>query len=196
MSAPTKSQPTITLSVLDQILVLQIVVGWAGESGEEKRLGWWKTDLASEFGGQDLFSRLLPATAAWAVYQGVREAAARRDAELRSQAHDPDEIITLFSFGFAIDERLEDRFQFLKRSGATPPEALPNLSSVVSGNWDRDAFEDWAKGHGKASVEKVPVGRRLRGEVPESIELTARNLVAALAPLSDEYSMPHYRRSR
>ena len=196
MSAPTKSQPTITLSVLDQILVLQIVVGWAGESGEEKRLGWWKTDLASEFGGQDLFSRLLPATAAWAVYQGVREAAARRDAELRSQAHDPDEIITLFSFGFALDERLEDRFQFLKRSGATPPEALPNLSSVVSGKWDRDAFEDWAKGHGKASVEKVPVGRRLRGEVPESIELTARNLVAALAPLSDEYSMPHYRRSR
>lgn len=196
MSASTKPQPTIALSVLDNILVLQISVGWAGESGEEKRLGWWKTDLASEFGGQDLFSRLLPATAAWAVYQGVREAAARRDAELRSQAHDADEIITLFNFGFSIDERLEDRFQFLKRSGTPPLEALRELTSIVSGDWDREAFEDWAKGHGKASVEKVPVGRRLRGEVPESVELTAKNLIAALAPLSDEYSMPHYRRSR
>lgn len=196
MASTTKPQPTIALSVLDTILVLQMAVGWAGESGEEKRLGWWKTDLASEYGGQDLFSRLLPATATWAVYQGVREAAARRDAELRSQAHDADELLTLFSFGFALDERLEDRFQFLKRSGATPLEALPELTSVVAGDWDRDAFEDWAKGHGKASVEKVPVGRRLRGDVPESVELAAKNLISALAPLSDEYSMPHYRRSR
>lgn len=196
MASTTQPQPVIALSVLDTILVLQMAVGWAGESGEEKRLGWWKTDLVSEYGGQDLFSRLLPSTAAWAVYQGVREAAARRDAELRAQAHDADELLTLYSFGFAIDERLEDRFQFLKRSGATPLEALPELTSVVAGDWDRDVFEDWAKGHGKASVEKVPVGRRLRGDVPESVELTAKNLLAALAPLSDEYSMPHYRRSR
>ena len=196
MASTTQPQPVIALSVLDTILVLQMAVGWAGESGEEKRLGWWKTDLVSEFGGQDLFSRLLPSTGAWAVYQGVREAAARRDAELRSQAHDADELLTLYSFGFAIDERLEDRFQFLKRSGATPLEALPELTSVVAGDWNRDVFEDWAKGHGKATVETVPVGRRLRGDVPESVELTAKNLLAALAPLSDEYSMPHYRRSR
>ena len=196
MSITTRKPQPIALSVLDAILVAQIAVGWAGERGEEKRLGWWRTDLASEFGGEDLFSRLLPTTGAWAVYQGVREAAARLDAELRSQSHDADELITLFSFGFAIDERLEDRFQFLKRSGAAPMEALPGLASVVTSNWDRNAFEDWAKRHGKISVEKVPVGRRLRGDVPESLELTAKNLVAGLVPLSDEYPMPHYRRSR
>ena len=191
----SKPQP-IAPSVLDAILVAQIAVGWAGETGEEKRLGWWRTDLASEFGGEDLFSRLLPTTGAWAVYQGVREAAARLDAELRSQSHDADELITLFSFGFAIDERLEDRFQFLKRSGTTPLKALPGLASVVTSTWDRDSFEDWAKGHGKVSVEKVPVGRRLRGDLPESVELMAKNLISALVPLSDEYPMPHYRRSR
>ncbi len=196
MSITTRKPQPIALSVLDAILVAQIAVGWAGERGEEKRLGWWRTDLASEFGGKDLFSRLLPTTGAWAVYQGVREAAARLDAELRSQSHDADELNTLFSFGFAIDERLEDRFQFLKRSGAAPMEALPGLASVVTSNWDRNAFEDWAKRHGKISVEKVPVGRRLRGDVPESLELTAKNLVAGLVPLSDEYPMPHYRRSR
>lgn len=196
MSITTRKPQPIALSVLDAILVAQIVVGWGGESGEEKRLGWWRTDLASEFGGEDLFSRLLPTTGAWAVYQGVREAAARLDAELRSQSHDADELSTLFRFGFAIDERLEDRFQFLKRSGAAPMEALPGLASVVTSNWDRNAFEDWAKRHGKISVEKVPVGRRLRGDVPGSLELTAKNLVAGLVPLSDEYPMPHYRRSR
>ena len=196
MSITTRKPQPIALSVLDAILVAQIAVGWAGESGEEKRLGWWRTDLASEFGGEDLFRRLLPTTGAGAVYQGVREAAARLDAELRSQSHDADELITLFSFGFAIDERLEDRFQFLKRSGAAPMEALPGQASVVTSNWDRNAFEDWAKRHGKISVEKVPVGRRLRGDVPESLELTAKNLVAGLVPLSDEYPMPHYRRSR
>lgn len=196
MSTTTRKPQPIAPSVLDAIIVAQIAVGWAGESGEEKRLGWWRTDLASEFGGEDLFGRLLPTSAAWAVYQGVREAAARLDAELRSQSHDADELITLFSFGFSIDERLEDRFQFLKRTGTAPTEALPGLTTVVTRSWDRDAFEDWAKGHGKVSVEKVPVGRRLRGDVPESVELTAKNLIAGLVPLSEEYPMPHYRRSR
>ena len=196
MSTTTRKPQPIAPSVLDAILVAQVAVGWAGESGEEKRLGWWRTDLVSEFGGEDFFGRLLPTTAAWAVYQGVREAAARLDAELRSQTHDADELITLFNFGFAIDERLEDRFQFLKRSGTAPTEAMPGLTSVVTRSWDRNAFEDWAKGDGKVSVEKVPVGRRLRGDVPESVELTAKNLIAGLVPLTVEYPMPHYRRSR
>ena len=195
MSITTSKAQPIALSVLDAILVAQIAVGWAGESGEEKRLGWWRTELKSEFGGEDLFRRLLPTTWQWAVLQGVREVAARLDAEMRSQSHDADQLVTLFSFGFVLDERLEDRLQYHKRSGVAPAEALPKLSGVVTATWDRDAFEDWAKGHGKVSVEKVPVGRRLRGELPESIELVANNLIAGLAPLADEYPMPHYRRS-
>ena len=196
MSTTLKKQSPIAPSVLDAILVRQIVVGWAGEAGEEKRMGWWRTDLVSEFGGEDLFKRLLPTTWSWAVLQGVREAASRLDAELRAQSHDADELITLFSFGFSIDERLEDRFLHHKLSGETPAVALPGLASVVAEPWNRESFEDWAKGHGKVTVEKLPVGRRLRGDVPESVELLAKNLVAGLAPLSNEYPMPHYRRSR
>lgn len=45
-------------SVLDGILTLQLAVAWAGEAGEEPRLRWWRTDLAGEFGGRDLFERL------------------------------------------------------------------------------------------------------------------------------------------
>ena len=71
----TSAEPIAT-SVLDKILASQIVVAWAGESGEEEpRLGWWKTDLKSEFGGEDLFRRLLPNTSEWAVLQAIREAA-------------------------------------------------------------------------------------------------------------------------
>ena len=195
MSALARNLSTIAPSVLDGILVAQIAVGWAGESGEEKRLGWWRTDLASEFGGEDLCRRLLPTTWRWAVLQGVREAAARLDAELRGQSHDADQLVTLFNFGFSIDERLEDRFQFHKRSGSAPTEALPELSNVVTAIWDRDTFQDWVKGHGKVTIEKVPIGRRLRGDLPAPIELLANNLIAGLAPLPDEYPMPHYRRS-
>ncbi len=196
MSMTLKKQTPIAPSVLDAILVAQIAVGWAGESGEEKRLGWWRTDLASEFGGEDLFKRLLPSTWSWAVLQGVREAAARLDAELRAQSHDADELITLFSFGFSLDERLEDRFQHHKLSGVAPAVTLPGLASVVSEPWNRESFEEWTKGHGKVTVEKLPVGRRLRGDAPESVDLLAKNLVAGFAPLSNEYPMPHYRRSR
>jgi hypothetical protein len=196
MSTSTKKLPQTAPSVLDAILIAQFTVGWAGESGEEKRLGWWRTDLVSEFGGEDLFRRLLPRTWEWAVFEAAREAAARLDAELRSQSHDADELITLFSFGFAIDERISDRLHLLKRNGSTPVAALPGLAEVVTGNWNRAGFEDWVKGHGKVATETLPSGRRLRGEIPESLELTVKHLIAGLSPLADEYPMPHYRRSR
>ena len=69
-------------SEVDALLSAQIIVAWAGEGhvGDERRLGWWRSDLVSEFGGLDLFQRLLPTTAPWAVLQAVREAARRVDA--------------------------------------------------------------------------------------------------------------------
>lgn len=66
----------IPMSDIDVALTSQLVVAWAGETGEVHRLGWWRCDLASEYGGEDLFRRLLPSTWRWAALQGAREGAA------------------------------------------------------------------------------------------------------------------------
>src|SRR5690606_27085265 len=83
----------LPISEIDFALTAQITVAWAGEGGEEPRLGWWRSDLVSEYGGKDLFRRLLPHTWQWAVLQAVREAARRKDAELRAKAHDSDHVL-------------------------------------------------------------------------------------------------------
>lgn len=184
----------IPMSDIDMALTSQLVVAWAGEGGEEPRLGWWRSDLVSEFGGEDLFKRLLPNTWRWAVLQGAREAARRVDAELRNKDYDPDRIVSLFSLGFELDERIEERFQDLKRSGRTPDEALPGLS-VIRDGWRKDDFLDWVTGHGKAEVEASPAGRKLKGTPPAALEQRVRKLVAALAPAADAYPLPHYRRA-
>jgi hypothetical protein len=50
-------------NVLDEILTLQLLVAWAGEGlSDPPRLGWWRTMLVDEFGGEDLFKRLTPRT--------------------------------------------------------------------------------------------------------------------------------------
>ena len=61
------------MSDIDMALTSQLVVAWAGESGEDHRLGWWRCDLASEYGGEDLFRLLLPSTLRWAALQGARD---------------------------------------------------------------------------------------------------------------------------
>ncbi len=185
----------LTSSELDFFLTAQIAVAWAGESGEEPRMGWWKSDLVSEFGGQDLLQALLPQTWKWAVLQGAREVARRRDEELRNGADDSDRIISLYRLGFEIDERVDERLADLKRSGQNPADALPGLQHVHSDSWQREAFGDWLRGHGFVSFENEPIGRRLRGTPPESLELLINNFVAACWPLIDAYPMPHYRRA-
>ncbi len=184
----------IPRSELDRVLVVQLALAWAGEAGEEPRLGWWRSDLTSEYGGEDLFQRLLPRTWRWATLQGAREAARRRDAEARGKDHDPDRILSLFRLGFEVDERLDERFQELKASGKAPLEALPVLGEVMGDGWHPDRFADWVRGHGDADIVTAPVGRRLKGEPPESLGLLIEKLVAALVPLGDEYPLPHYRR--
>jgi hypothetical protein len=179
---------------LDFALTAQVLVAWAGEGGEEPRLGWWRSDLASEFGGEDLFRRLLPHTWQWAVLQGVREAARRKDAELRAKDHDPDQLVSLYSLGFELDEQLDERLQDLKRSGAPPREALTGLEAGMLPGWNRDAFLGWVSAHGSVDVSTTPAGRCLRGSVPASLEQAMRQLVAALAPLGEAYPLPHFRR--
>lgn len=118
-------------SELDLLLTSQVAVAWAGENGlggDERRLGWWRSDLVSEYGGRDLFQRLLPHTWPWAVLQAVREASRRCDQRIRGQDNDPDRIVSLYRLGFEIDERADQRWQDLKRSGKTPLDALPGLT--------------------------------------------------------------------
>lgn len=191
--------PTVTerapvpMSDIDRALTSQLVVAWAGEKGEEGRLGWWRSDLVSEYGGEDLFRRLLPSTWRWAVLQGAREAARRTDSEVRGQDHDPDRLISLFSLGFELDEQIEERFQDLKRLSRAPEEALPGLA-IVSGGWDRNRFWDWVAGHGTAGGAATPGGRLLKGSPPIALDQLVRKLIAGLAPEGERYPLPHFRR--
>ncbi len=193
-TATVSAARAIPESELDFALTAQIIVAWAGEAGEEKRLGWWRTDLVSEFGGMDLFRRLLPSTWEWAVLQGAREAARRTDADFRRKDHDPDRILSLYSLGFELDERLEERLQDLKRSGRSPGDALPGLKGTIETVWNRERFLAWTTRNTEVETVSAPVGRRLKGQPPASLESLVTHLVGALAPLSDVYPLPHYRR--
>lgn len=186
----------IPLSEIDLLLTAQLAIGWAGERGEDRRLGWWRTDLVSEFGGRDLFARLLPHSWEWAVFQSVREAARRRDEELRKQDHDSDRIISLFNINFEVDERADERLADLKREKKKPVEALPGLAEVVSEKWNKDRFAEWVQAHGKVDFVSAPIGRRIKGTAPAALELLVRHFVAACSPLTDEYPLPHYRRAK
>lgn len=185
---------TIPDSTLDTVLSAQLIVAWAGESGEDPRLKWWKTDLACEFGGEDLFQRLLPHTWRWAVLQGAREAARKHDAAVRAKAHDPDQLLTLFRLGFAVDERLDERFRDLKTAGRDPARSLPVLGETIGAEWDPEVFTSWVQAHRGAETMAAPAGRRIKGTPPESLELLIEHLVAGLLPLSESYPMPHYRK--
>ena len=143
MSVTTKNQPSIATSVLDKILTAQIAVAWAGESQGERRLGWWATDFCSEDGGEYLYRQILPQSWKWATLQSVIEAARRADARLRSDVHDEDVVLSLFNLGFALNERLEERFQALKRQGQEPVEALPGLNGIIEIPWTSSSFKDW-----------------------------------------------------
>lgn len=192
-----RSTALATPSDLDLALTAQITVAWAGEAGEEPRLSWWQTDLISEFGGEDLLRRLLPKTYPWAMLQAVREAARRKDEELRAKASDPDQLLTLYRFGFELDEQIEERLQAHKRSGRSPLESLPGLLQVLGPSlhepWEQALFEQWVESFGPALSNPVPTGRQLTGPVPAGLDRRVQQLVAALDPLGDTYPLPHFR---
>jgi hypothetical protein len=191
--SPLVSLPThaLTNAVLDQLLTEQLVVAWAGEAGDPARLKWWRTDLASEFGGEDLFKQLLPHTWRWAVLEGAREAALRHDADMRSKDAEADRLITLFHLGFTTDEYLAGRLADLKRAGRAPEEALPGLREPLS-SWSSSSFADWVSGHGTVDIVTAPAGRRIVGDVPQSPTLLVQKLIAALHPVRDAYPLPHF----
>lgn len=190
---PRSERAPIPLSDIDMALTSQIVVAWAGETGEvPRRLGWWSSDLVSEFGGEDLFRRLLPGTWRWAALQSAREVARRKDDESRREADDADRIVSLFRLGFEMDERIDERLQDLKASGRAPTEALPGLK-IIDDGWHPDRFWDWVAGHGSATTTTSRVGRRLAGSPPGALDQRVRKLVAALALAAEKYPLPHFR---
>lgn len=178
---------------IDRLLAAQLAVAWAGESGEEPRLGWWRTDMIAEFGGEDLFKRLLPHTWDWAALQAAREAARRRDAELRARANDPDRLVSLFHFGFSIDERVEERLLEHKASGAAPPVALPAIEGLLTEHWNADVFTHWVEERAASEHRATPVGRQVKAD-PADLETAVSRLLGSLLPLQRDYPLPYIER--
>ena len=149
--APARAaRAPLLVSELDRALTAQLVVAWAGESGDEESGSAGGAPTSCPSSAARIFSGgCCPSTWRWAVLQGAREAARRKDAELRRQDHDPDRILSLFSLGFELDERIDERLQDLKRSGGAPQEALPGLADGIDATWNRDRFLDWVRGHGE-----------------------------------------------
>lgn len=193
---PPAGPPPLPPEVLDRILALQLLVAWAGEGKTDPpRLGWWRTSLADEFAGEDLFQRLTPRTWRWAVLEAARIAARAADAAARSHAADGDLMRTLFHFGFAIDEQLDDRLAERKRSTEDPAEALPELA-LTRQAWDRPRLVAWLTALAPVTAAPSSVGRRLKGEPPAEPLAMARLLAAAMAPITERYPAPHFKVER
>lgn len=192
-SLPAEEPAPLARSVLDQILTLQLLVAWAGEGNTDPpRLGWWRTSLVDEFGGEDLFRRLTPRTWRWAVLEATRAAARTVDAEMRSHAADGDQLVSLFHLGFVVDEQLDDRLAELKRSTADPAEVLPQLGAMAK-PWDAAGFLQELSALAEVSIAASSLGRRLKGEMPSDPAAAARMLAAALAPVGDRYPAPYFK---
>jgi hypothetical protein len=182
---------------IDSLLSAQLIVAWAGEKGSaqdstSRRLGWWDTNLVDEGAEYDL-KELLPNTWQWASLQAVRQAAKIHDENVRAKDHDPDRLLTLFSLGFEIDEKLDERLLQFKQNSKAIGEVLPDVASMVTSGWSVERFTSWVTKHGKESPTTVPAGRRLKGQPPEEIQAILERLIAGLAPLADAYPMPHFK---
>jgi hypothetical protein len=179
---------------LDEILALQLTIGWAGEGlSDPKRLDCWETDLIDPDGGGDLMSRLFPHTYQWTSLEAARQAAIRADAKIRQRLARPNEVRTLFFWGFETDEALRDRLRVHKGGGKDPMDALP-MPMDVSADFDRAKIEDALRLSGQeVDFKVVPGGREVKGPLPASMELKAKRLAAALLPLASDYPAPFFR---
>ena len=184
----------VSQSALDTILALQITVAWAGEAlSEPKRVGWWRTDLVDELGGGDLFKRLFPHTHRWASLEAVRQVAIQVDKQARLGMAKPDEVRTVFFWGFAVDEKLAERLNLHKRSGKEPVDVL-DFPLELDEDFVKVDFEDALRIPNHNVTHKVvPGGREIADAMPEALDLKAKKLAAGLLPLADDYPMPFYR---
>ncbi|MBV6626174.1 MAG: BREX-6 system BrxE protein [Rivularia sp. (in: Bacteria)] len=180
-------------NILDKILALQIMIAWAGEGAcEPKRLDWWRTDLIDEYGGGDLFARLLPKTCKWASLEAVRQAAIEVDRRKRQEMVQPDEVRTIFFWGYDVDEQLNERLAFHKSSGEEPNCALSDISVNIfetsNQPFSREEFEEVIRiPNQKVEVVIVPNGREIVGDMLQGLEESAKKLAAALLPVVESY---------
>lgn len=205
MDTPTtlSRKRRLTTTDLDRILAAQCIVAWAGEGGEVvQRLGWWPSQMVTEFGGQDLFARLLPRTWRWAILQTAREAARFKDLELRKQqSSNADERLSLFHLGFEVDEQLDERLQHHKREEHLPHVVLPGLEGLVTADgeladvWAPELFWAWVERHPRVEVEATPTGRRLLyPALLDAAQLVDQFVGALDAPArATSYPLPHAR---
>lgn len=188
---------TVPTAVLDEIVALQFLVGWAGEAlSEPPRLGWWRTDVVDELGGGDFFRRLAPRTHRWAALEAARRAGMLADRKARSQMGDPDAVRTLFFWGFELDELLAERIRDLKRAEvADPNAALPFPPTAGPGQeFHRDRLEQELRQLAPgASFQAQPTGRQVRGSLPDDPAAAARALAACLVPFGEGYVPPFFR---
>lgn len=177
---------------LDAILALQLTIAWAGEGqSEPPRLGWWRSDLVDVEGGAGLLRELLPNTWRWAALQAVRKAAILVDRRAREQMAESGRVRTLFSWGFDIDEKLDDRLLAHKQSRAEPTAVLA-LPLDFDAGFARERFATWLAGLGTVETRLAPDGRELL-HVPAALLERARALAAALLPLSPTWPTPFFR---
>lgn len=105
----------------------------------------------------------------------------------------PDQVRTLFFWGFATDERLAERLILHKRNGKPPMEVLP-FPVTLYGTFSKGGFEEAIRiPSQKIDFNVVPGGREIAGEMPEKLDLRAKKLTAGLSPLTNSYPMPFYR---
>ncbi len=187
MVAPPSDQ------ALDAVLALQLTVARAGEGlCEPTRLGWWQTDLVDELGGGDLLARLLPESHRWAALETVRQAAMAADRKARQAMARPGQVRTLFFWGFEIDETLDNRLAWHKRSAAAPPEE--RLETGITDRFSRRDLEELLRTPGpEVEYSIVPGGRQVKMDPATDLELRSRRLAAALLPLAEGYPMPFFR---
>ena len=186
----------MTNEELDEILELQLLIAWAGEKNTAPpRLGWWRTAMCDEFGGEDLLKRLTPKTWSWAVLETARAAARRVDDRARSETEDADNLLSIYRLGFAIDEQLDERLLELKQSGLPVGEVFPDLAELMA-EWSTERLISWIAQYGESSYEPTATGRRLKGKAPEDPCEAAKQMAAALLPLDKEYVLPHFRVGR
>ena len=186
----------MTTDELDEILVLQLAIAWAGEADTDpKRMGWWRTSMCDEYGGEDLLKRLTPKTWQWAVLESARAAAKRVDDRARNQSEDPDNLVTLYRLGFEIDEQLDERLLELKQSGVPVNESFPELAALCE-EWSDERLKSWLDDLGEAGYTATATGRRIKGSAPKEHNAVAKQLAAALLPLNREYALPYFRIGR
>lgn len=180
--------PRLTDAHLDDLLALQLTTAWAGESAGG-RLGWWKTDLVDREGGGDLFTRLVPRTAAWTGLALARAAARRIDELAREKISGGDDLWTPFHLGFAIDEQLDDRFAYHRSHEHVPSEVL-GARFLVAREWSQAAFESMLASLATPKVAITPAGRKIDARNAPPVE-AALLLCAALLPIAPAYPLPY-----